>query len=262
MFPPIDENKKIGSLVKTSAVDFPGCLSSALFLHGCNLRCPYCYNIDLVTGRTDNYDAQTFDEVITHLKKRKNVISGFVISGGEPTVSPYLPHLIQKAKALGYKIKLDTNGMKPKYLASLIENPELTPDFIALDFKTTPQKYNLLGGAHSPMGEESAEEKIKASIALLSRLPEDMVEFRTVLVPPLVSLDAPDDTDNFDGSNIIGDIEEMASYLPENASWVFAQFQNESCIDPAYTKLIPYSPTELNAIIKKAQEHIPKAYLR
>lgn len=97
-FPSLDTEKKIGSLIKTSTVDYPGRIAAAIFLHGCNLRCPYCYNIDLVTGKVDDYDAISFNELIAHLEKRKNVLSGFVISGGEPTISPYLPQLIFEGK--------------------------------------------------------------------------------------------------------------------------------------------------------------------
>lgn len=246
-FPSVNKDRKIGSLIKTSAVDYPGRISAALFLHGCNLRCPYCYNIDLVTGKVDDYEAVSFNDVIAHLEKRKNVLSGFAISGGEPTVSPYLLHLILEAKKIGYKIKLDTNGMKPDFLEYLIENPELKPDYLALDFKTIPEKYYLLGGAHSPMGKESAEEKIKQSIAILSTLPTDTYEIRTVLVPTLVN---------------ISDIEKMASYIPKEASWFFAEFRNDSCIDESYNEIEPYKKEELEDIIKYAQNIIAKASLR
>mgnify|MGYP003431197309 FL=1 len=83
----IEKGKKIGVLVKTSFVDFPGRVAAALFLCGCNLRCPYCYNKDLVTSIPPEADMNTFSEVMLHLEKRRNVLSGFVIFGGEPTIS-------------------------------------------------------------------------------------------------------------------------------------------------------------------------------
>lgn len=246
-YPSVDKDRKIGSLIKTSAVDYPGRISAALFLHGCNMRCPYCYNIDLVTGKVDDYDAVSFNDVIAHLEKRKNVLSGFVISGGEPTISPYLPHLLYEAKKRGYKVKLDTNGMKADYLESLLDNPELKPDFLALDFKTKPEKYHLLGGAHSPMGPESAGEKIKKTIELAKKLPIENYEFRTVLVPSLVSIE---------------DIKEMASYLPKDAFWFFANFRNDSCIDESYNDIEPYNEKELDEIVHQAQSLVSKAILR
>lgn len=246
-FPSINKNRKIGSLIKTSTVDFPGCISAALFLHGCNLRCPYCYNIDLVTGKLNEEEAFSFNEVIAHLEKRKKVLSGFVISGGEPSISPYLPHLLKEAKEIGYKTKLDTNGMKPSYLESILANPKISPDYIALDVKTRPEKYHLLGGAHAPMGEESAGEKIQRSIEILASLPSEKREFRTVLVPGLVNAE---------------DVKEIAHLLPKDASWFFAEFRNDSCIDPAYNKIEAYEKKELDAIIHQAQLIIPKAALR
>ena len=131
----------IGALVKTSLVDFPKKVSSALFLYGCNLRCPYCYNKDLVTGSFEDFEAVSFNDVIAHLQKRKNVISGFVISGGEPCISPYLKPLIAQAHELGYAVKLDTNGTLPDELGAFINDDQLHPDFIAMDIKTSPERY-------------------------------------------------------------------------------------------------------------------------
>lgn len=239
------QERPIGVLVKTTLVDFPGRVAASLFLRGCNLRCPYCYNIALVTGTEDEEEYVSENDVINHLEKRKNVLTGFVISGGEPLLNPQTQSLIKKAKELGYKIKLDTNGMLPEILEEYLKNPELCPDFIALDVKTSPYRYGT--DIPSPFVKGSAEEKIKRSIEMLSSLPEEKREFRTVLVPPLITKN---------------DISDIAKLLPKNASWQFAQFRNENCIDKSYNDIYPYTDSKVAELVDFAQSLIPGAKLR
>lgn len=240
-------NKKIGVLIKTTAVDFPSFLATSIFLTGCNLRCPYCYNKALVTNTLSETEGVTFSEVIQHLEKRKNVLKGFVISGGEALLSPYLEPLIREAKKLGYKIKIDTNGTLPHLLEKLIQNSELCPDFIAMDFKTSFENYGKL----LPLSDETQTQKIveaiKKSISILSDFPRDKREFRTVLVPSLVAK---------------ADIEKMAKALPKDASWQFANFRNENCLDPAYNQISPYIEKDALSLVEYAKEFISGANLR
>ena len=155
---------------------------------------------------------------------------------------PELPELIRKAKALGYQVKLDTNGMHPDALEKLFSDDATTPDFIAVDIKTSPDRYGLLGCS---LGGKKAEEALRRSIELCTRLPSDCFEFRTVLVPPLVKKE---------------DIAHMAAMLPKDASWRFASFRNG--IDPAYNNIIPYSDIEMCDLVSYAQSFIPDAKLR
>ncbi len=232
--------EKIGALVKTSLVDFPKRVAAALFLHGCNLRCPYCYNKDLVTGSFQDYDAVSFDDVINHLIKRKNVLSGFVISGGEPCTSRFLEKLILKAHNLEYAVKLDTNGTFPDKLKSIFSSKDTLPEFIAMDIKTAPDRYNILGCKNS--------ETILESIKLITdNFSNDKREFRTVLVPTLIN------------KEIIKDIAEI---LPKDASWQFAKFQPGSCINEEYNNLVPYTQPQIDELISYAKTLIPNAALR
>ena len=146
-------DKPAGVLVKTTCVDFPGLVAGSFFLKGCNIRCPYCYNIGLVheTEGADTEPLSTVNELFAHLEKRQGILKGLVISGGEPLLNPYTPVIIKKARELGYKIKIDTNGTLPEKLRALVEDPELKPDFIAMDIKTTPARYaTLICGNKSP----------------------------------------------------------------------------------------------------------------
>lgn len=239
---------KIGVLIKTTAVDFPSVLATSVFLTGCNLRCPYCYNKALVTSNLSSEEGVTFEEIINHLEKRKNVLKGFVISGGEALLSPHLEPLIRKAKKLGYKIKIDTNGTLPLLLEKLIQNPELCPDYIAMDVKTSLKKINILMPfCDKPEQIEKMQEAIKESIKILSKFPAEKREFRTVLVPPLVNKT---------------DIEEIAQTLPKDASWQFAQFRNENCLDSTYNEIAPYIEKEAIELVEYAKTFIPGANLR
>lgn len=137
---------KIGTLRKTSLVDYPGLVASVIFLRGCNLRCPYCYNGALLTGAGDGEGFVTLEELFSHLKKRAKVEQALVVSGGEALLHPNTPQIIEYAHSLGLLVKLDTNGTLPDRLASLIANKATAPNFIALDFKTSPTRYNELQG--------------------------------------------------------------------------------------------------------------------
>ena len=252
----LDLNKPAGVLVKTTCVDFPGRLAGSFFLKGCNIRCPYCYNIGLVLtdaempAGIETEPLNTVAELFAHLEKRQGILSGLVISGGEPLLNPYTPIIIRKAKELGYKVKIDTNGTLPEKLKALIENPELHPDFIAMDIKTSPSRYStLICGDASPFyGKSDYFEKVlKESAALVAEYPSDCREWRTVLVPGLVTKD---------------DITEMAKLLPQDASWQFAEFRNGKCLDPSYNEISPYTDAEVKELIDFAKEFVEGPSLR
>ncbi|BDC93159.1 radical SAM protein [Treponema bryantii] len=248
----LDLNKPAGVLVKTTCVDFPGRVAGSFFLKGCNIRCPYCYNIGLVLEDSayDSEPLSTVAELFAHLEKRQGILSGLVISGGEPILNPYTPVIIKKARELGYKIKIDTNGTLPEKLRALVENPELRPDFIAMDIKTTPSRYaTLICGDKSPFfGKSDYFEKVLCESAeIVADYPADCREWRTVLVPGLVTKD---------------DITEMAKLLPQDASWQFAQFMNSNCLDPAYNDIYPYTDAEADEIVEYAKSLIKGSSLR
>jgi pyruvate formate lyase activating enzyme len=243
-------NVPAGALIKTTLVDFPGRVASTFFLKGCNLRCPYCYNTGLVLGgrAAESDSLSTTEELFAHLEHRKNMLSGLVISGGEPLINPLVPYIIERAKKLGYKIKLDTNGTLPDELEKIIKNTSTKPDFIAMDLKTNPARYAGEICMHgSGISHENIPLILKRSADIVASYPADSREWRTVLVPPLVTKE---------------DIAAMSVLLPQDASWQFAQFRNENCINPSYNNIPPHIDAELRELVDYAKTFIPGAVLR
>ena len=121
-----------------TALDYPEHLAAIFWFAGCNMRCPYCYNPDIVLGEGKISHRQALD----FLQKRRGLLDGVVLSGGEATLYPELPELCQEIKSLGYKVKLDTNGVNPQMLLRLIEEGAL--DYVALDYKAPKQKFQAI----------------------------------------------------------------------------------------------------------------------
>lgn len=167
----------IGGIQKLSLIDYPGNLSCVIFTQGCNFRCPYCHNPELVIPRefTSLIDE---NEVIAFLKHRRQYINAVVLSGGEPTLQQGLITFIQSIKKLDFKIKLDTNGSHPEIIRELI-NQHLI-DFISMDIKTLPRLYkNLTKLVNiSDLIEESIELICTSGIAH---------QFRTTAIKSLIS---------------------------------------------------------------------------
>ena len=165
----------ISGLQKLTLLDFPGRLAATVFLGGCNFRCPFCHNASLVLAPAECENIGE-EELFEFLKQRKGKLSGVCITGGEPTLYPSLKDFITKIRAIGYAVKLDTNGTNPELLTELIEEGLL--DYVAMDIKNSPEKYSLTAGTSVNV------EKIKKSVALLLSDKIDY-EFRTTVVKEL-----------------------------------------------------------------------------
>lgn len=162
---------------KVTLLDYPGLTACTVFTGGCDLRCPFCHNSSLVLDPrgTDGY---TVDEVLSHLKKRKGILDGICISGGEPLLQPDLEDFLRQIRDIGgYKIKLDTNGTHPERLASIIS--EGLVDKVAMDIKNSPEKY-----AQTVAIRNFDFELIRASLSFLMLSGIDY-ELRTTLVREL-----------------------------------------------------------------------------
>lgn len=252
-------------LQKTTLVNYPHRVAAAVFLPGCNLRCPYCYNSELVCAsifegpmrnplQSGNNDYVPIGAVYEHIEKRKAVLQGLVISGGEALLSPVLTELILRAKKAGLAVKLDTNGLLPDALSMLLHDKTLCPDMIAIDIKTDPARYHELKfcrpAGTAPVSLEPGA-VLKRTLMLL-RQKETFcrpveIEYRTVLVPPLITAK---------------DICAIADVLPSDAAWFFAPFLPGNCLNPKWNAIRPYTQAETEELIRLAATKIPNSRLR
>ena len=174
---------RIGGFQKLTLLDFPDQMACIVFTPGCNFRCPYCHNAGLVLQREDAGEVSQ-EEVLAYLKKRRGLLEGVVMTGGEPLLQPDLESFLQEVRSLGYLIKLDTNGSHPDRLRRLTEAGLV--DYVAMDVKNAPARYaetvGIPGFNPAPVEE---------SIRLLRKSTVDY-EFRTTLVR---ELHRPEDLD-------------------------------------------------------------------
>ena len=165
----------ISGLQKMTLLDLPGKVACTVFLQGCNYRCPFCHNSDLLPGKGE--ELMTTAELLAFLRKRQGLLDGVCISGGEPTLCPELEELLRKIKALGFAVKLDTNGSRPQVLKDLIEKGLV--DYVAMDVKNSPQRYaETVGLTRFDLG--PTEESLRALIGGTVDY-----ELRTTVVRPL-----------------------------------------------------------------------------
>ncbi|MBR1532484.1 MAG: anaerobic ribonucleoside-triphosphate reductase activating protein [Eubacterium sp.] len=166
---------KLHGIQKMTLLDFPGVVSCTIFLGGCDFRCPFCHNFELIDGTAQ--PIMDDSELIEFLRGRKALIDGVAITGGEPCLHKDLPELIRKIRAEGYKVKLDTNGYHPEMLKAILD--EGLVDYVAMDIKNSEEKYALTCGL-----DEINMDTIKESIFILMNGDTDY-EFRTTVVDEL-----------------------------------------------------------------------------
>ncbi len=208
----------LGGWLKNSFIDFPGTVSAVLFFSGCNLRCPYCHNPQLVEGH-DDISGQS-NEIWSFLEKRQGLIDGVVFSGGEPTIHSGVPGLCREVKEMGYRIKLDSNGLLPEKIA------ECDPDYLALDIKSVPSRYNSLLGARLP----DIYPRLIRSIQKVKSMGEN-AEVRITLAPKIIDTQV---------------MEELAMIL-NGVSRVFLQRMNQSIpmLDTSFNNIKPFSADQI-----------------
>ncbi len=226
---------KIAGLRKLTLLDFPGRVACVVFTNGCNFRCPFCHNASLVVPKGEHEDISE-EEFFAFLKKRKGILDGVVITGGEPTLTAGLCDFIAAVKREGYPVKLDTNGSFPEKLRSLLDGGLL--DYVAMDIKTVPEKYESVAGVKVDF------ETLAESIDMIQKsgVPH---EFRTTVVK---GLHTPED--------IVG----VAKMLGENEAYYLQGFVDSG--DILAEGCEAFSDEEMHAIAERAKEFCPKCELR
>ncbi len=228
---------EIKGLQKMSLIDYPGRMSAVVFLGGCNFRCPYCHNPELVEGAAK---LPTIGEkrVFSFLETRKKWLDGVVVTGGEPCLNPGLPDFVKKIKGMGFLVKLDTNGSNPGMLGQLVKAGLL--DFISMDIKAPLGKYREV------VGTDVNRDDIQKSVDIV-RSSGLEYEFRTTVVPGLVG-----------GRDML----EIGKWLEGSEKYCIQQFRPGKTLDSRFQGISPYTKRGLNGFAKSVSEFFSKVEVR
>ncbi len=230
---------RIGGIQKVSLIDYPGKIAATIFVSGCNFNCGFCYNPELILE--ENIKNQTpipQDSIYEFLRKRKNLIDGVVMCGGEPTIYKDLPEVIQKIKKMGFLIKLDTNGSNPRVLEHMFKKNLL--DYVAMDIKTSKEKYSLL------TGQKKQILNVERSVEILKEHAPNY-EFRTTVVPGIVRKE---------------DILKIARWIAPAKKYFLQQYRPQRTLDPAFKEIDPYPLEYLMEIQKIIAPHFDVCQIR
>jgi pyruvate formate lyase activating enzyme len=220
---------KIGGIQKTSLLDYPDVISAIIWTVGCNFRCPFCYNKDIVLG---NVQLIPEKEIFSFLEKRKGMLEGLVITGGEPFLQKDITNFCENVKKLSYLIKIDTNGTFPEKLIEFIDKKLI--DYVAMDVKAPKKKYDKLANA------KVNTKKIEESIKILKDSKIDY-EFRTTFVPELLTKN---------------DVIEIAEWLKGSKRFYLQQFkQNTELVSAKFQDVSPYPKEELIKTIEDIKSY-------
>lgn len=222
---------EIKGFIPVTMLDWKGKLASTVFLPGCNFRCPFCQNPELVTGY-EKLPSIPEEMLFSHLLKRKGWLDGVVVCGGEPTIHRDLIKLLEKIEDFGYPVKIDTNGSHPEVLARLIEQGLVSA--VAMDIKTSFSKYSLT------VKKSVKIEKIIESIKLLMRSNIEY-EFRTTVVPGYVDRQ---------------DVLDIARHIRGAKLYVLQQFNPKTVLSPAASEIKPLTARELLEIAEECREYV------
>jgi pyruvate formate lyase activating enzyme len=235
---------EIKGFIDVSFVDWDGKISSVIFLPNCNLRCPFCHNLNLVFN-PEKLDTIPFGYIENQLNRQRGWTDGVCITGGEPTLHIDLPDLCSQLKKMGFLVKVDTNGTNPSMLKKLIKNDLI--DYVAMDIKAplTVEKYSKATGVNT----EKLLEEVNESVEILLGSIMDY-EFRTTVVPTLHEKE---------------DIKQICHSLIGCKKYVLQKFDvslGKETINPNFIKLKPFTDEKMQKFLTAAQKIIPNVKLR
>lgn len=226
---------KIGGLQKCSLIDYPGKISAIVFTVGCNFHCPYCHNPELVNETATEISEA---DVFTFLERRKNILDAVTITGGEPTLHADLIPFIQRVKAMGFLVKLDSNGTNPEVIERV--QKDALVDYIAMDIKAPLEKYS------ATVARPVDVENIKKSIALLIG-GNTAYEFRTTVVKSLLSLD---------------DIARIGESIQGARTYYLQKFVPTKTLNPAFLRKTTFSDDEFEEMKETMLTFVAECYIR
>ena len=226
---------RIHGLQKLTLLDFPGHTACTVFTGACNFRCPFCHNASLVL-HPDELPAMPEEELFAFLEKRKKLLDGVAVTGGEPTLQPDLPDFLRRVREMGYAVKLDTNGGRPEVLKHILD--EGLADYVAMDIKSSPENYERAAGVSGIL------DAVKESAKLLrhSGVPH---EFRTTAVKNLHTAD---------------DFRRIGEWLGGEERYFIQSYADSG--DILTPGMEAFSNAELDALLDAVKPYIPSAELR
>ena len=228
----------IGGFQRFSLIDYPGKICAIIFTQGCNFRCPYCHNPELVNPKLFQEPIDE-DDIFRFLEMRKGKLDAVEITGGEPTLQPDLIEFMRKIKAMGFLIKLDTNGTNPEVVEKIIKNKLV--DYIAMDVKAPLEKYEKVVRA------KVDKQKIKETISLIMNSHIDY-EFRTTIIKNILTKE---------------DIIDIAKTIKGSKLYVLQKFIHSKILDPSLAKRAKtFSDAELEAIRSEAEKYVKECVIR
>ncbi len=233
---------RIGGLQRLTLLDFPGTVSCTIFTIGCNYCCPFCHNALLaLKEREEELEGMSEEEVLDFLEGRRKRLDGVCITGGEPLLQSDLREFILKIRALGYKVKLDTNGSNPKLLKQLIDEGII--DYVAMDIKNSPAKYAETIGLSGELAEKMLN-NVKESVELLKQGNIDY-EFRTTVVDELHEVE---------------DMTDIGEWLTGAENYFIQDFNDSGDLIDSNMHRMSYE--KLKAILDETRKFIPQTGLR
>jgi len=232
-----NDKVKIKGMIGASFLDWDGKIVTTLFVPGCNFRCLYCQNWELVE-HPEKFEEIDFGRIKKFLLGHKDFIDGVCVTGGEPTIYEDLPDFIKKIKDMGFLVKLDTNGSKPGMIKKLID--EKLVDYVAMDMKTSFEKYDEACGVKVEV------ECIKKSIDIIMNS-KIGYEFRTTVVSNI--------TDE-------SDIENIAASVKGAKKYVLQQFLPKNAMDEKLRNIAPYEKDVFEKMIEKAKKYVKNTVMR
>lgn len=237
---------KIAGYLRTSLIEWPGKISSVIFIPGCNFYCPFCHNADLVKPKVKTklpLIAET--EVLADLKKRKKWIDGVVVTGGEPTLQPDLDRFLQQCQKLGFETMVETNGSKPEIIDRLLKSSAV--DYLSVDVKTTLDKNYAKAVGLKKYDPSVVVETIK--LLKKSKIP---FELRTTVVPEI-----------HDKKTLIKMAKQLKRVIGrKKIPWFWQNFQAKNCLDPKFNKKEPFKKETLKGFLEIVKKHYSEVRIR
>jgi pyruvate formate lyase activating enzyme len=223
---------KFSGLQKVSLIDYPNKVASVLFTPGCNLRCPFCHNWRIAVDPKPPFLQEAV--ALKILESRKKYVDAVVVTGGEPTMHKELPQFLAKLKKRGFQVKLDTNGFYPEVLEECLAYV----DYVALDVKTSPEKYKLLGAKSTSEFMRTVEMLKMGKVAY---------EFRTTMVPEIITAE---------------DVNRIRELTKGSKTHVFQQFVPQDTLDKRFEDVKPYAPEVIKKFAGTMESYAENVVLR